>query len=77
MMLPFLFRAQERAVDSNSAHLDKLSSWSLSRVEHASSNSEIRALYEALVKYIDEEVMGPSPYCALWQTAREYSKRHS
>jgi hypothetical protein len=74
VVLPFLFRGHARAVESNPAHLDKLSSWSLSRVEHSSSFSEIRKLYEELVKYIDDEVMGCSVYSARWQKARGFSE---
>ena len=72
--LPFLFRGHAGVVESNPAHLDKLSSWSLFRVEHSSSNSEIRRLYEELVEYIDNEVMGQSAYSALWQKARGFPK---
>jgi hypothetical protein len=74
IVLPFLFRRPGRVVESNSAHLDKLSTWSLTRVEYSSSFSEIRKLYEELVEYIDCEVMGPSPYGALWQKARGFSQ---
>lgn len=74
VVLPFLFRGHAKMVESNSAHLDKLSSWSLSRVEYSSSFSEIRRLYEELVGYVDDEVMGQSAYNALWQKARGFSK---
>jgi hypothetical protein len=66
-------KAIARTVESSPTHLDKLSSWSLSRVERPSSISEIRTLYERLVTYIDEEVMGKSPHRVLWQEARGLS----
>lgn len=74
VVLPFLFRAYARTVECNPALLDRLSSWSLSRVEHSSSISEIRMLYEGLVKYIDDEVMGQSAYSTLWKKARGLSE---
>lgn len=70
VVLPFLFRAHARGVESNPEHLDKLSSWSLSRVEHPSTVSEIRKLYEELVRHIDDEIMGTSVYGPRWRTAR-------
>jgi hypothetical protein len=72
VVLPFLFRGHAKTVDSNSTHLDRLSSWSLSRVEQPSSFSEIRKLYEELVAYIDDEIMGRSAYNKLWRKARGF-----
>lgn len=72
VVLPFLFLGRDRAVEASPTHLDKLSSWSLSRVERPSSISEIRKLYEDMVAYIDGEVMDKSVHRDLWRKARGF-----
>lgn len=74
VILPFLFVGHAEKVEATPDQLDKLSFWSLSRIQDSSPISEIRRLYEELVSYIDNEIMYKSIHRDLWRRSRGTSE---
>ena len=69
-VLPFLYQGRNQKVEATPSQLEKLAVWTCSRLDYATTVPEVRGHYERLIKFIDEEIMGKSPFRVLWEKAR-------
>ena len=74
VLLPFLYRnsvsGRHTGVEVTPVQLDELCKWVQPHLVSPCSLTEIRAAYEKLIAYIDDQVMRPSLHWELWKSAR-------
>jgi len=74
VLLPFLFRkgvsGNKISIEATSDQLDKLSKWIEPYLVSHARPTEIKAAYERLVTFIDDDVMRPSQHWELWRAMR-------
>ncbi|PPD50561.1 MAG: hypothetical protein CTY16_01375 [Methylobacter sp.] len=75
ILLPFLFYGRLdmqtlAKITATSSHLDELCKWIQPHLETQATNEEIRKAYEELIRYIDNDIMQPSPHWETWKKAR-------
>jgi hypothetical protein len=75
VLLPFLYRqrtpSQPLRIEITPEQLDKLSKWVQPLLVYPAEVTDIKAAYEELIHYIDEDVMRQSAYWERWKEARE------
>ncbi|WP_159917959.1 ATP-binding protein [Pantoea sp. 18069] len=74
VLLPFLFlgsaRANNMKIEATPEQLDRLCLWVQPRLQRPADLSVIRRLYDELIAWIDDEVMGPTIFSETWRLAR-------
>ncbi len=74
VLLPFLFLGSKRTndikIEATPEQLDSLCLWVQPRLQQPTDIRSIRRLYEELIAWIDEEVMGTTIFSESWRLAR-------
>jgi hypothetical protein len=73
ILLPFLFCSQTSLITATPTQIDALCKWVQPHLEIPASLEEIRKAYEELIRYIDYDIMQPSPHWETWKNARGIS----